>query len=205
MKTRFTQFVVLVLVSVGMGIAGCASYNEPQLVVAPGPPEEGFRLGAEDVIDVVVFRNTDLTRADVVIRPDGKVSLPLIGDVRAEGLTADQLAKNITELYKEYKNNPAVSVSVKAINSYNIFVLGEVRSPGKFPLKSYATVLQAITLAGGFTEFAAENAMQVVRHTVTEDGKSQEIRIPVNYDSLLSEDGAEYNFILRPGDTIVVP
>lgn len=204
MKTRFAQFIVLVVVAAGVGISGCA-FNKPIVVVAPGPPAEGFRLGAEDVIDVVVFRNPDLTREGVVIRPDGKVSLPLIGDVRAAGLTADRLAKNITERYKVYKNNPAVSVSVKAVNSYNFFVLGEVKSPGKYPLKSYATVLQAIALAGGFTEFASENAMQVVRRTVTEDGQNQEIRIPVNYDSLLSQDGAKYNFILRPGDTIVVP
>ncbi len=204
MKTRFTQFIVLVVVAVGVGISGCA-FNNPTVVVAPGPPAEGFRLGAEDVINVVVFRNPDLTRDGIVIRPDGKVSLPLIGDIRAAGLTADRLAKNITERYKVYKNNPAVSVSVQAVNSYNFFVLGEVKSPGKYPLKSYATVLQAIALAGGFTEFASENAMQVVRRTVTEDGQNQEIRIPVSYDSLLSQDGAKYNFILRPGDTIVVP
>ena len=204
MKTRFNQLVVSVVMAAGVGISGC-TYNDPQVVVAPGPPEEGFRLGPEDVIDVVVFRNPDLTRADIVIRPDGKVSLPLIGDVRAEGLTADELAKNITERYKEYKDNPAVSVSVKAVNSYKIFVLGEVKTPGKFPLQSYATVLQAISMAGGFTEFASENSIQVVRRMKTEDGRSQEIRIPVNYDSLLSEGGAEYNFILRSGDTIVVP
>lgn len=204
MKTHFTQLIVSVVVAAGIGISGC-TYNDPKVVVAPGPPEEGFRLGAEDVIDVVVFRSPDLTRADVVIRPDGKVSLPLIGDVRAEGLTADELAKNITERYKEYKDNPAVSVSVKAVNSYSIFVLGEVKNPGKLSLKSYATLLQAISIAGGFTEFASENSIQVVRRIVGEDGKSQEIRIPVNYDSLLSESGAEYNFILRSGDTIVVP
>jgi len=204
MNSRCNQFLLSLVVAAGVGISGCA-YNDPKVVVAPGPPEEGFRLGAEDVIDVVVFRSPDLTREEIVIRPDGKVSLPLIGDVRAQGLTADELAKNITERYKEFKDNPAVSVSVKAVNSYNIFVLGEVKTPGKFPLKSYATVLQAISIAGGFTEFASENAMQVVRRIVGEDGKSQEIRIPVNYDSLLSESGAEYNFILRSGDTIVVP
>jgi len=204
MKTRFTQFMVSVAVAAGMGFSGCA-YNEPQVVVDPGPPQDGFRLGPEDVIDVVVWRNPDLTRNDIVIRPDGKVSLPLIGDVRAKGLTADELAKNITERYKEYKENPAVSVSVKAVNSYRIFVLGEVKTPGTFPLKSYATVLQAISIAGGFTEFASKNAIQVVRHTVGEDGTRKEIRIPVNYDSLLSEGGSEYNFTLRSGDTIVVP
>jgi len=204
MKTCFNQFIVSVVIVAGVGLSGC-TYNDPQVVVAPGPPEEGFRLGPEDVIDVVVFRSPDLTRSDIVIRPDGKVSLPLIGDVRAEGLTADELAKTITERYKEYKDNPAVSVGVKAVNSYSIFVLGEVKAPGKLSLKSYATVLQAISIAGGFTEFASENAIQVVRRIVGEDGKSREMRIPVNYDSLLSESGAEYNFILRSGDTIVVP
>lgn len=205
MRTRFTQIAMVAIVAAGVGITGCATYNEPQVVVTPGPPEEGFRLGAEDVIDVVVFRSPDLTRDGIVIRPDGKVSLPLIGDVPAEGLTADQLAKNIAEQYREYKDNPAVSVSVQAVNSYNFYMVGEVNAPGKYPLKSYATVLQAISLAGGFTEFAEENGMQVIRRTVTEDGQSQEIRIPVNYDSLLEEDGAKYNFILRSGDTIVVP
>lgn len=205
MKTRFNQFLVSVVMASAVGMSGCVMGHDPTVVVAPGPPEEGFRLGAEDIIDVVVWRNPDLTRADIVIRPDGKVSLPLIGDVRAEGLTADQLAKNITEQYREYKENPAVSVSVKAVNSYKIYVLGEVNAPGKYPLQSYATVLQAISLAGGFTQFATENAIQVVRRTKTEDGKTQEIRIPVNYDSLLEEGGDAYNFVLRSGDTIVVP
>ena len=205
MKTRFTQLIVSVVVVAGLGVSGCILDNTPKVVVPASPPQEGFLLGPEDIIDVVVWRNIDLTRNDIVIRPDGKVSLPLIGDVTAEGLTADQLAKNITEKYKAYKENPAVSVSVKAVNSYRIYVLGEVRSPGTFPLKSYATVLQAISIAGGFTEFASKNAIQVVRHTVDENGMSKEIRIPVNYDSLLSEKGTDYNFTLRSGDTIVVP
>ena len=183
-------------------ISGCV--GDPKVVVSTEAPEEGFRLGPEDVIDVVVWRNPDLTQEDVVIRPDGKISLPLIGDVKADGLNAEELAKQITERYKEYKENPAVSVNVKAVNSYNIYVLGEVTNPGKYPLKAYATVLQAISMAGGFSQFASENSIQVVRR-VRKDGRTQEIRIPVQYDSLLSQKGAEYNFILRPGDTIVVP
>ena len=194
--------VVYVLFAIAMFAVGCV--GEPQVVVSPGAPEEGFRLGPEDIIDVVVWRNPDLTRENIVIRPDGKVSMPLIGDVNADGLTAEELAKEITVRYKEYKENPAVSVSVKAVNSYNIYVLGQVNQPGKYPLKAYATVLQAISMAGGFSQFASENSIQVVRR-VTKDGQTREIRIPVQYDSLLSANGAEYNFILRPGDTIVVP
>ncbi len=196
------QVFVLGLLAIVMVVAGCV--GEPQVVVSPGAPEEGFRLGPEDIIDVVVWRNPDLTRENIVIRPDGKVSMPLIGDVNADGLTAEELAKEITQRYKEYKENPAVSVSVKAVNSYNIYVLGQVNQPGKYPLKAYATVLQAISMAGGFSQFASENSIQVVRR-VTKDGQTREIRIPVQYDSLLSANGAEYNFILRPGDTIVVP
>jgi len=115
------------------------------------------------------------------------------------------LSKDITERYKEYKENPAVSVSVSAVNSYNVFVVGEVNAPGKYPLKSYATVLQAISLAGGFSQYASENDMQVVRRTRDEEGNMQEIRIPVQYDALLSPEGSNYNFVLHPGDTIVVP
>jgi len=190
------------LLSIALLATGCV--GEPQVVVSTEAPEEGFRLGSEDVIDVVVWRNPDLTREDIVIRPDGKISLPLIGDIQANGLTAEELAKRITERYKEYKENPAVSVSVKAVNSYNIYILGEVNQPGKYPLKAYATVLQAISMAGGFSQFASENSIQVVRR-ITKDGRTKEIRIPVQYDSLLSAKGAEYNFILRSGDTIVVP
>lgn len=184
-------------------LSGC--FGDPKVVVQPGPPPEGFPLGPEDELEVVVWRNPDLSRTGVIVRPDGMISLPLIGDVRAAGLTAQALAKEITERYKEYKENPAVSVSVNAVNSYNVFVVGEVNAPGKYPLKSYATVLQAISLAGGFTQYADENKMQVVRMTKDQDGKAQEIRIPVQYDVLLSEEGDKYNFVLHPGDTIVVP
>ena len=205
-RTFYTAFckqvVAYGLLAIAVVATGCV--GAPKVVVSTEAPEEGFRLGPEDVIDVVVWRNPDLTRADIVIRPDGKISLPLIGDVSADGLTAEELAKQITERYKEYKENPAVSVSVKAVNSYNIYVLGQVAQPGKYPLKAYATVLQAISMAGGFSQFASENSIQVVRR-VRKDGRTQEIRIPVQYDSLLSPNGADYNFILRPGDTIVVP
>ena len=183
--------------------SGC--YGDPQAIVPTGPPSAGFPLGPEDVLEIVVWRNPDLSRVGVVVRPDGKISLPLIGDVQAAGVTAEHLAEEITARYKEYKENPAVSVSVSEVNSYNVFVVGEVNAPGKYPLKSYATVLQAISLAGGFSQFAAENGMQVVRSTRDEEGNIQEIRIPVQYDALLSPEGSNYNFVLHPGDTIVVP
>ena len=177
---------------------------KPDVIVPPGPPEEGFVLGPEDVIEVVVWKNPDLSR-QAVIRPDGKISLPLIGDVSANGLTADQLAKDIAERYKAYKENPSVSVNVVEVNSYYVFMVGEVNSPGKLQLKSYTTVLQAISLAGGFTQFASRNDIRVVRNVLSADGSMKELRIPLRYDDLISEEGGVYNITLKSGDTVVVP
>ena len=157
-----------------MGILLLAGCVKPEVIIPPGPPEEGFVLGPEDLIDVVVWKNPDLSR-QVVIRPDGKISLPLIGDVPSNGLTADQLAEDIAERYKAYKENPSVSVNVVQVNSYFVFVVGEVNGPGKLPLKSYTTVLQALSLAGGFTQFASRNDLQVVRNVINPDGKTTEL------------------------------
>ncbi|MDH4303387.1 MAG: polysaccharide biosynthesis/export family protein, partial [Nitrospira sp.] len=115
-----------------------------------------FLLGSEDQIEINVWKNPDLSRI-TLIRPDGYVSMPIIGDVQAAGLTADALAAQITERLKGYIQNPSVSVNVKELNSYSVFVLGEVTKPGKYQLKSYVTVLQAISMAGGFTNYASKN------------------------------------------------
>ena len=193
-------FILLTILVFGL-MLGCP---RPDVIVPPGPPEEGFLLGPEDVIEVVVWKNQDLSK-QVVIRPDGKVSLPLIGDAPAAGLTADQLAEEIEERYKAFKENPAVSVNVIEVNSYYVFVVGEVNSPGKLQMKSYTTILQAVSLAGGFTQFASENDIRIIRNVLNGDGKIKELRIPVRYDDLISDDGAAYNVTLQSGDTIVVP
>lgn len=163
-----------------------------------------FLLGPEDVVEITVWKNQELSRT-TIIRPDGLISMPIIGDVQAAGLTADALAKRIAERLAEFVTNPAVSVSVKEINSYSIFVLGEVAKPGKYQLKSYTTLLQAISMAGGFTEFAKKNKLQVVRNSPNGDGRLHEIRIPVRYDDLLAGQGEPGNFVLKSGDTVVVP
>ena len=187
-----------------MGMLLMAGCIKNEVIIPPGPPEEGFVLGPEDLIDVVVWKNPDLSR-QVVIRPDGKISLPLIGDVPANGLTADQLAEDIAERYKAFKENPSVSVNVVQVNSYFVFIVGEVNGPGKLPLKSYTTVLQALSLAGGFTQFAARNDIQVVRNVTSADGQVKELRIPIRYDDLISEEGGVYNLTLKSGDTVIVP
>ena len=192
---------VLLLCLFILMVSGCF---KPDPIIPPGPPEEGFVLGPEDLIDVVVWKNPDLSR-QVVIRPDGRVSLPLIGDVLASGFTADQLASDIAERFKAYKENPSVSVNVVAVNSYYVFMVGEFNGPGKLQFKTYTTLLQAISLAGGFSQFASRNDMTIVRNLVNADGKIRELRIPIRYDDLISDEGGVYNITLLPGDTIIVP
>ena len=137
-------------------LPGCWIGNEQiDFNVTYIPPNE-FLLGPEDVLVVNVWRNQELSR-EVIIRPDGKISMPLIGDIQAAGMTSNVLAKRIADGLAEFMSNPTVSVQVKEVNSYYVYVLGEVSKPGKVPLKSYATVLQGISLAGGFTTFASRN------------------------------------------------
>lgn len=196
-------------ISVVMGISlmlmtACAEIPREALEEVNRPLPNDFLLGPEDVVEVTVWRNQDLSRT-VVVRPDGMISLPLIGDVQASGLTASGVSEKISKRLSEYKENPAVSVSVKEINSYFIYVVGEVTRPGKYSLKSYASVLQAVSLAGGFTQFASKNKMAVMRSIRNGAVDERQVRIPVRYDDLVMGKGAVGNFRLLSGDTIVVP
>jgi polysaccharide export outer membrane protein len=165
----------------------------------------GFLLGPEDELEISVWKNLELSRT-TVIRPDGLISMPLIGDIQAAGLTTDALAQRITERLKQYfATTPAVSVIVKTINSYSVFVLGEVVKPGKYQPKSYTTVLQAISMAGGFTAFSKKNSLRVVRVTDNGDHRRQEVHIALRYDDLVDGRGDPGNIVLAPGDIVVVP
>ena len=160
-----------------------------------------YIIGPEDVLDITVWKNADLSKS-VQVRPDGRISLPLIGDVVAVGRTSVQLTDDIATRLKSYMENPTVSIVVKEVNSYAIFVLGEVAKPGRYPLKSKTTLLQAITLASGFTAVASRNKIVVFRF-----GKDGEplTKIRANYDDIVLRDGTNQNIELKPGDTIVVP
>ena len=186
---------------------GCStpSIESQKILEEANNSQIDFLLGPEDVLDIVVWKNDDLSQKAVVVRPDGKISMPLIGEVMASGRTANQLASQIAGRLKEYKQNPAVTVTVKEVNSYYVYVLGEVTKSGKYQLKSHTTVLQAVAIANGFTIYAAKNKMQVIRQVQGEDGKSREFRIPVRYDDLISGKGEIGNFALKTGDVLVVP
>jgi polysaccharide biosynthesis/export protein len=201
---RFTQAVSLsVAALLIVSLQGC-TFSSKKVIQDTVVHSTDFLLGPEDVLEITVWRNQDLSR-QTVVRPDGMVSMPLIGDVLASGMTATQLAAKIADKLKEFKESPAVSVSVKEVNSYNVFILGEVQKPGKYQLKTHTSVLQAIALAGGFTLYASKNKMQVVTAEMNGDGRPHEVRIPVRYDQLLSGKGERGNFVLKSGDIVVVP
>lgn len=160
-----------------------------------------YVIGAEDVLDITVWRNPDLSR-QVQVRPDGRISMPIIRDVIAVGKTPTRLAEEMTNRLKEYVQNPVVAVTLKEVNSSNIFLLGEVAHPGKYPLKSKTTLLQGITIAGGFKETAARNQIVIFRFTEVAPGLK---RFTASYDDIVLRSGIADNFELKPGDTLVVP
>ncbi|HBH81205.1 MAG TPA: hypothetical protein DDY39_15395 [Nitrospira sp.] len=160
-----------------------------------------YVIGAEDVLDITVWRNPDLSR-QVQVRPDGRFSMPIIRDVIAVGKTPTKLAEEMTNRLKEYVQNPVVAVTLKEVNSSNIFLLGEVAHPGKYPLKSKTTLLQGITIAGGFKETAARNQIVIFRFTDVAPGLK---RFTASYDDIVLRSGISDNFELKPGDTLVVP
>jgi len=202
---QMNKIRMLIIAGLLLGLPiGCATVSKEALDEAAKPVSKEFLLGPEDVLEISVWRNQDLSRI-VVVRPDGKISLPLIGDIQASGLNASQVAAKIAARLAEFKENPNVSVSLKEVNSYFIFVLGEIQRPGKYPLKSYVTVLQGVSMAGGFLPFASPSQMQVIRNRTSENGKESQLRIPVPYNDLVAGKGGIGNFILKSGDTIVVP
>jgi polysaccharide export outer membrane protein len=181
---------------VGGSIPNSTKTEKDSLIVTPE-----YYIGPEDVLDIIVWRNGDLSK-QVTVRPDGRISLPLLGDIEANGLTPAELTTRIANRLKQFKETPTVSVIVQAVNSYAIYVLGEVGKPGKHPLKSKTTLLQAITMAGGFTQTAARNRMVIFR---LGEGKNSEEKLKASYYDIVMKDGSNQNVLLKPGDTIVVP
>jgi polysaccharide export outer membrane protein len=165
----------------------------------PATTDPTYVIGPEDMLDINVWKEPDVSRV-VPVRPDGRISLPLINDVQAAGLSPQQLAGALTEKLRKYFNEPQVTVIVTAINSQRVFVVGEVLRAGAFPLIPGMTVLQALSSAGGFTTFADVKKIHIMR---LRDGKH--VELPFNYRDVLKGDNPDQNIKLEPGDTVVVP
>ncbi len=158
-----------------------------------------YVIGPEDILYIHVWKEETLSR-NVPVRADGKISLPLIDEVVAAGLTPLQLKEVLMKKLKEYVEVPNVSVIVTESNSFKVYVSGEVRNPGVQRLRSESSLLQVIPMCGGFTEWANQKKILVIRK---ENGKEK--RITVNYKKLVEGRGLETNFLLKPGDIIIVP
>jgi polysaccharide export outer membrane protein len=175
-----------------------AASDKATLAVSASPAGPEYVIGPEDALHIAVWREADLT-ASLPVRPDGKISLPLLDDVQAAGLTPKQLANSITEKLKKFLADPRVTVVVTQINSKRIYLVGEVLHVGATPMLPNMTVLQALSSAG-LNQFANTKRIYVLR---TENGKQQ--KLPVNYRKLVKGEQIEQNYLLQPGDTIVDP
>ena len=162
------------------------------------PLESQYRIGIEDVLLISVWRDPDLTR-EVPVRPDGKISLPLLQDLMAAGKTPVELGKELQTRFKEFLSNPSVTVIVREVNSIKLYILGEVAKPGPVAVRSKVRLLQAISMAGGVTQFGGKNGVVIYRSS-----PAGEKVIEVSYKDIVSGKRPGDNLVLEPGDTIVV-
>jgi len=186
--------LVLVVASFGWAQTTAAPPEKPAASVA----SDDYIIGPDDTLHISVWKEPDLTET-LPVRPDGKISMPLLNDVTAAGMTPTQLAVSITEKLKKYVADPRVTVVVTAMNSQKVYLTGEVLHPGPTALTPNMTVLQALAGAG-FTQFANTKGIYVLR---TVNGKQH--KIPVNYKKLIKGEAVDQNLMLKPGDTVVVP
>lgn len=198
-------FVVSAALLAGVGLVSGADAQQAStrsavaVPATPVPVGPEYVIGAEDMLQISVWKNESLSR-QLPVRPDGKISMPLLHDIQASGLTPMQLRDKIAVALAEFMPNPEVSVTVLEVRSYRVSVLGEVQKPGVLQLKAPTTVLEAIALAGGFRDFASPSKIVIFR----KDNGGQTQRLRFNYNRAVGAAGEE-NVTLRSGDVVVVP
>jgi polysaccharide export outer membrane protein len=180
--------------------ADVSSTTKPASASTPKPHDNDFVIGNGDVLNINVWKQPDLSRA-VPVRSDGKVSLPLIGEVVATGQTPAKLEEQLTSMFKPFLAEPEVTVIVEQINSQKFNILGRVAKPGSYPLLNQTTVLDAIALAGGCRDFAKQKSIYILRR----DPNGKEAKLPFNYQEVIKGKNTAQNIELQPRDTIVVP
>ena len=203
--------VVILMVCVGEAAAQGPTPARPAPAAAPAAapkpgsapeavkPPEDYVIGTDDLLSVSFWREKELS-TDVVVRPDGKITLPLINDVYAAGLTPDQLREKVLTEAARYLEDPSPTVVVKQINSRKVFITGEVFKPGPYALTAPTSVLQLIAMAGGLQEFAQKKDIIILRHEA-----GRQITFTFDYASVVKRKKLQQNIFLKPGDTIVVP
>ena len=172
------------------------------LVISPtfaAAQDGGYLLNPGDLLDVAVWKEEEMSR-QVLVLPDGTISFPLAGHLKASGLTARQVQDELVKRIKKYISEPVVTVSVGGVGGNKIFVIGQVRNPGEFPVSRPTDVMQALSLAGGLTAFGDEDDIKILRR---EGGK--QVALPFDYSDVKRGERLDLNIVLRPGDVVVVP
>ena len=211
-KNDMLKICIVLCVAFYGSLIGATSANSQSDPSAAAPasqsdnPAAGVRsdasyvIGADDVLSISVWKEPDITRP-VTVRSDGKISLPLVGELQAAGRTPSELEKEITAALRSYIAEPQVSVMVQEANSQKFNILGQVAKPGSYPLTSRISIVDAIADAGGFKDFAKKKSVYVIR----QDGNGNSTRIPFNYEKFIKGKNAAQNIYLKPHDTIIVP
>jgi polysaccharide export outer membrane protein len=201
--------VICLSISIGLWAQAAPANNATQATPAPSNSEasaatkahdDSFTIGNDDVLAINVWKEPDISRS-IPVRSDGKISLPLVGEVQAAGQTPLKLEQEIATRLKNYIAEPEVTVIVQQINSQKFNILGQVTKPGAYPISNSATVLDAIALAGGFRDFAKQKSIYILR----QNGDGSQTRIPFNYKEVVKGHNPAQNIKLQPRDTIVVP
>jgi polysaccharide biosynthesis/export protein len=214
MRTRIGIFIGLT----ALAVAGAAASMDAQTQTPPkpganngkttapaptapaAPVAPSFTIGPDDVLQILVYRDPAMS-GDFLVRPDGKITMPFINDIQAGGLTTEELRLKLTDALRPMNNDPVVTVIVKASNSRRVYIMGAVAKTGPVPLSAGMTLLQLITAAGGFTDYAKPDKIQIIR---SENGK--QTTILVNFNDLVKGKNLQKNNIeLKPGDTVMVP
>jgi polysaccharide export outer membrane protein len=198
------RLAVISLLSIGCAsdaafAQAAASRNAAPGIPAGAPVPADYVIGPDDVLTIYFWREKELS-GDVAVRPDGRISLPLLNDIDAAGLTPEELRVRVTEAANKLIEDPTVTVVVKQINSRKVFITGQVGKPGPYPLSGPTTVVQLLAMAGGVAEYADDKNISIMR---IENGKQVSLRF--NYDEVKKRKKLEQNILLKPGDTIIVP
>jgi polysaccharide biosynthesis/export protein len=187
----------------GTAIWVCATAAPRAQQGSPAESDPAYVIGPEDVLEIAVWGNTDVTRT-VPVRPDGRISLPLLNDVQAAGLTPMQLRAALAGSFEHYMPAPMLSVIVREVHSFKVTVIGEVKTPGRYELRSRSTVLDVLALAGGLSQYAARTRITILRR------EGDAVReLPYDFEKLTARAGpknaGQENFCVQPGDIILVP
>lgn len=196
---------ISVVFLVSMLLAGCAAAGGEKSAMPPAaaqqePPGASYRIAPGDVLEITVYGERDLSKKGLVVRPDGKVTFPLAGDIKVGDMTTVQVKQELEKKLHAFIPEAVATVSVQTLGSLQYYVVGKVNKPGMFDVSRPLTVLQALALAGGLTVFADQRHIQIVRN---QDGKVS--RLPFNYKEVVNGKHLEQNIVLQRGDTVVVP